>query len=53
VNIVFHVFGVLVLIQIISYFVAGEARTEKSRATLIIAVPAAIVYIAWLAISNI
>ncbi len=47
-DIIIHVIGVIVIIQVITHFMAGSNRDLRSRKALNISVPISVAYIAWL-----
>ncbi len=49
-SIIFHIFGVIALIQVITHFTAGNSRSPQSAQALGITVPVSIAYVIWLVV---
>ena len=47
-SVIFHIVGVIALLQVVTHFVAGDMRASRSGGALGITVPISIAYIIWL-----
>ena len=47
-SMLFHMVGVIALIQVVTHFIAGDERSPQSGKALGITVPVLIAYVIWL-----